>query len=276
MISAESYIGSNDFWNTVITVIVTVLVAVSAAWATLRSVNPRRRLIWRQHVNVTLLRDVNPATAISVTHGQSVLSEPRLVELLIKNAGRRDVQSSDLVNAENSLVFDFGVPVVSVLESRVQPVTAAPIETSHSGSELRIHPGLISKRQVLELSVLVDGSECDVALRVASMLETPVKRAGQGDFEPTSKRLLRVGQISIPVVLGAVTALVLHFSTQTFNSTRETLRKDKENMRSAAKSLEAAGDQLILLQNCRYWDVHDPERAKKECPEIKAPASGRK
>ncbi|MFD8512887.1 hypothetical protein ACFV27_17660 [Streptomyces antimycoticus] len=198
------------------------------------------------------------------------------MELLIKNVGRRDVQSSDFVNAENSLVFDFGAPVVSVLESRVQPVTAAPIETSHNGSDLRIHPGLISKRQVLHLSVLVDGAECDVALKVASMLETPVKRAGQGDFEPTSKRLLRFGQIAISLVLGVVTASVVYFATQTLNSTGETLRKNGETMRSAEESLKEAGDQLILLRNCRYWDVHDPERAKKKCPEIKAPASGRK
>ncbi|WP_405479369.1 hypothetical protein [Streptomyces sp. NBC_00009] len=146
LISAESYIGSSDFWNTVITVFVTVVAALLAAWATLRSVNPRRRLVWRQHVNSNLFRDAGAATAIGVSYGQSVVSEPRLVELLVKNAGRRDLQSSDFVNADNSLVFDFGVPVVAVLNSAVQPPTAAPSVTSHTGSELRIHPGLIAKR----------------------------------------------------------------------------------------------------------------------------------
>ncbi|MEV6133040.1 hypothetical protein AB0M05_40680 [Streptomyces violaceusniger] len=211
-----------------------------------------------------------------MTHGQSAVGAPRLVELLIKNAGRRDVQSSDFANAENSLVFDFGVPVVSVLESRAQPVTAAPATTSQSGSELRIHPGLISKGQVLQLSVLVDGAEHDVVLKVASILETPVKGGGQSDFEPASKRLFRIGQIVMPAVLAAAVMFVLYSSSEAVSSASEALEKDQEYMRSAEKAVEDASDGLTLLRNCRYWDLHDPKRAKKECPEIEAPASGRK
>jgi hypothetical protein len=273
--SAENYIGSNDFWNTLITAIVAIVVAVCAAWATLRSVNPRRRLIWRQHVNTTLLPDVNPATGISVTHGQNAVAEPRLVELLIKNAGRRDVQGSDFVNAENSLVFDFGAPIVSVLGSRVEPATAAPCVTSHRESELRIHPGLISRGQTIHLTVLVDGADREAVLKLASILETPVKEGGQGDFEPTSKRLLMLSQIAVLVAAMVAVVFAMYSAHKEIDAIAEAFRKDREMMKKAGQAVQEATDGLTLLRKCRYWDVHDPKRAKEECPEVEAPLEGR-
>ncbi|MGW6158588.1 hypothetical protein ACWFRM_36530 [Streptomyces sp. NPDC055144] len=276
MISAESYIGSNDFWNTLIAVFVAVVAALLAAWATLRSVNPRRRLVWRQHVNSNLFRDAGAATAIGVSYGQSVVSEPRLVELLVKNAGRRDLQSSDFVNADNSLVFDFGVPVVAVLNSAVQPPTAAPSVTSHTGSELRIHPGLIAKGQVITFSVLVDGPERDVKPKVASILETPVKEGNQADFETATRRLFRVGQVVLPVVVAILAGYLTISVSNTLNETGEMLRDNTKSFQDASDAVKEASHELTHLRNCRYWDAHDPKRAKKECPEITAPAPDNK
>lgn len=271
LMSAENYIGSNDFWNTVVTVLATVFVAILAAWATLRSVNPKRRLIWRQHVNASLLRGVDGATAIGVSHGQNQLAEPRLVELLIKNSGRRDVQSSDFASVNDSLVFDLSVPVVSVLDARAKPPTAGIPVTSHTGTELRIHPRLIAKGHMLQLSILVDGAERDVDLKTATILETPVRRGRQGDFETTSRRLFRMGQMALPVLVAVTVIIVTIGVVNALNSASRQLERDTKILKEGTETLKDAGDVMTLLRKCRYWDVHDPERAKKECPDVVMP-----
>lgn len=232
--------------------------------------------MWRQHVNSNLFRDAGAATAIGVSYGQSAVSEPRLVELLVKNAGRRDLQSSDFVNADNSLVFDFGVPVVAVLNSAVQPPTAAPSVTSHTGSELRIHPGLIAKGQMITFSVLVDGPEQGVKPKVASILETPVKEGSQADFETTTRRLFRVGQVVLPIMAAILVGYITISVSSTLGETSDLLRDNSKNVQDASDAVKEASRELTLLRNCRYWDVYDPKRAKKECPKITAPAPDNK
>lgn len=232
--------------------------------------------MWRQHVNSNLFRDAGAATAIGVSYGQSVVSEPRLVELLVKNAGRRDLQSSDFVNADNSLVFDFGVPVVAVLNSTVQPPTSAPSVTSHTGSELRIHPGLIAKGQMMTFSVLVDGPEQDVKPKVASILETHVKEGSQADFETTTRRLFRIGQVVLPIAAAIMVGYITISVSNTLSETGDTLRDNTKSVEDASDAVREASHRLTLLANCRYWDVHDPKRAKRECPEITAPVSDNK
>ncbi|MEV8312539.1 hypothetical protein AB0Q95_00060 [Streptomyces sp. NPDC059900] len=214
---------------------------------------------------------MNAATQVSVSHGQAVLTEPRLVELLLRNSGRRDVQSSDFVNGADSLVFDFGVPVISVLDSRTQPSTSAIPQLSYSGNELQIHPGLIAKGQTLELAVLVDGGKRDVDVKFATILETPVKRGDQGDFETTSTRLFRFANVAGPIIgVAAMIALTISSIIALENSS-DLIRRDRDLMEESSAELRKASDNLDLLRKCRYWDLRDPERAKKECPRVLKP-----
>ncbi|MFG2309646.1 hypothetical protein ACGFS9_13370 [Streptomyces sp. NPDC048566] len=268
---SEGYLASNDFWNTAIGVVVAVALAAVATWATLRSAHPRRGLVWRQHVNTALLSHVDPASGIGVSFGSRALREPRLVELLVKNSGRRDVRSEDFTRAEQSLVFDFTVPVVSVLEARVQPDTAPPAVVSHRGSLLGIHPGLMSRGQIVRLSVLVDGAEHEARLATAALVDTPVAKGGQSDFEPAGRRLARLAVLAAFVVLAAGTGYSFHAAGAAARSAADALRRDQAYLRTAAESVQRTGETLTLLQNCRYWDLHDPERARSRCPEIVTP-----
>ncbi|WP_200303480.1 hypothetical protein [Streptomyces adelaidensis] len=199
------------------------------------------------------------------------MTEPRLVEILIKNSGRRDIQVSDFANAENSLIFDFGAPVISILDSRVEPSTSAPAVTSHAGSELRLHPGLIAKGQTVQLSVLVDGPEQDARLKVATILETPARRGNQLEFEKTSRRLFRASQIALPILVAIATVFVTTSVIRVLDDTDRALQRNTKGVEDASKAVKEASDLLTLLRNCRYWDVYDPERAKKECPKVTVP-----
>lgn len=89
MILAAGYLWTNDFWNTFLTVLAAVLVGGGAMWATLYAVNPKKRLIWRSDVNEAIIPD--GVSTLSVLHAATPVSEPRLVDLQLKNNGRRDI-----------------------------------------------------------------------------------------------------------------------------------------------------------------------------------------
>lgn len=250
MIIADSYIGSNDFWNTAITVVVALAVGWLAAWATLRSVNPRRRLIWRESFNGTLLRASATGTAISVTSGSTVLDEPRLIEIHLKNIGSRDIQASDFVCGDDSLIFDCGASIIDVVGIQTVPTTAVAPSWMHIGNDLHVKPSFMPKGQSTSFTILVDGPHVDARLKTAQILETPVGTGEIPDFKPkeTIKQKLQlwaaIGGIAL-VVMGTPACYIFMHG-------------------------EVVNDNYRLRQ-CRYWDVHDRERAKKDCPEPTKP-----
>ncbi|WP_307622438.1 hypothetical protein [Streptomyces sp. V3I7] len=174
MITAESYIGSNDFWNTVITVLVAALFGGLAVWGTLYAAKPRRHLLWIEASNSPLLDPNTHSHSFDVNYDGASIARPRLVTLILKNTGKRDVREQDFTSGDDSLVFDFKTPVVSVLSVQANPTSAPAPRTTITGNKVAVNKGLFKTGQSAEFLVLVDGGKHDVECASAHLLETPV------------------------------------------------------------------------------------------------------
>ncbi|WP_159053209.1 hypothetical protein [Streptomyces regalis] len=249
MVTAESYIGSNDFWNMAISVGFGVLIGVGGAWATLRSNNPKRRVVWNQSSNTTLLRSTSPSapSAVSVSHAGTTLVEPRLVELEFSNSGRRDISPTDFASGDESLIFDFGANIVTVLDTEVDPPSAPKPQHVIDGPLLKVKKVLVARNQRVTFSVLVDGPKGNIKLAAAHLTNTPVKRGVAG-----ATRFLGGLVLTMAVLVTLATFLVSRVMSAPGEAAD--LKMDKR-----------------LLESCRYWDQHDKEKADKMCPPIRKP-----
>ncbi|WP_406490558.1 hypothetical protein OHB06_00810 [Streptomyces sp. NBC_01604] len=206
---AEEYIGSNDFWNTVITVTATAAFTGLTVWAALYVARPKRRLLWLERSNVALLRGGSATGAVGVTYGGTPLGKPRLVELVLKNSGKRDIQQSDFASQDDSLAFDFGASIISVLSVKSVPDTGAIPGTRIAGNVLYVHKSLIASKQQLLVSVLVDGDEDDLKCHSAHLLETPIVEArSEADFLPIRQRLGRSLPLLLPIVVAGTSLAI--------------------------------------------------------------------
>ncbi|MEV5415143.1 hypothetical protein [Streptomyces albogriseolus] len=248
MIIAESYIGSNDFWNTLIGAFIGLTVGALGAWAAIRSNNPKKSISWEEHSNQSLVPTTSSGAPYPVTvslGGSSwPLTEARLVELKIRNTGRRDVSADDFTLDDDSLVFDFGAHIAAVLDVAAAPPSAPRPSIDLAGSELKIKKSPILKGQELSLSVLVNGPAQPVSVKTQAILNTPVRPLNSS--RKFKYRLIIGGLVVAAAWLNFVwfTQIQPEFSAQS---------------------------KYRHIQDCRYWDVHDPARAKKECPEIEKP-----
>ncbi|MDX2762745.1 hypothetical protein [Streptomyces europaeiscabiei] len=167
--------------DTVVSAVVGVVIGAGAIWATLRAANPKRSLLWVPNSNASLLHGENTASAVTVSAGGRVLTKPRLVEIAIKNAGRKDILAQDFATGDDSLAFDFRAPIVGVMSTKVEPAAAPIPVTRTAGNILYVHSGLIKTRQVVRFSVLVDGDEKKITCHRAHLIETPIKKASDND-----------------------------------------------------------------------------------------------
>lgn len=183
------YVGSNDFWNTVITVVAALVVGAGAAWATLAAARPKRKLLWGDVENFRLIASRQAAASVEIIHDGVPLQNPRIVRLTLKNSGRRDIVSTDFASGGSSLVFNFHNTILSIISTDVEPSSAPEPALSTIGSNLCIQPGLIKSGQKVSISVLADGDRQSVNCIAAHIIETPVKKVKKGaEFEPFMRR----------------------------------------------------------------------------------------
>lgn len=248
MITGAPYVGSADFYNTLFSVVFGVLAGCIGAWATFSSTSPKRRIHWVQQSNLSLIPFASMGTpaAMTIRHAASpsVLAEARVVELEIRNAGRRDVQPEDFSLGDDSLVFDFGVPVITVLEIFAKPSHAPKPDTVLSGTLVKIKKSPINRNQSLQFVVLVNGPRREPELKSASILNTPIKEIS---VKQKAESWKRDAVTIVGVVVMVISSVMLYF--------------DYLDQR----------DRVEHLNNCRYWDAHDVERSKEKCPQIREP-----
>ncbi|MDX3589062.1 hypothetical protein [Streptomyces europaeiscabiei] len=248
MTFAESYLGSSDFWNTTITVAAGMMVGFLGAWAALKANNPRRRINWMEGPNFSVLREeAGSPSSVTVSHASGIpLLEPRIAQLVLENDGRRDVQSADFLQGDDSLAFDFGATIVEV-----QPVSrpsSAPIPpASVSGSVLKIKASPLLQKQRVTYTVLLDGPQKHVEVIAAAIQNTPVKQGAP--VSPYRNILITLATVAscvfllLGVLIGGMTA----------------------------NSFPGFPFGQPFLQKCRYWDKYEPSRSAAECPKIEKP-----
>lgn len=138
--------------------VATVTFGLWAVWVAWRVAYPKRRLLYAMPVATRLLnaeRDVRQG--LEVRRGDQILSDPYVLEVTLVNQGRRDIPSSAF-DQGRPLTLDVGVPVLDVLKTTSSPGHGLPSVTVE-GTALKIGPDLISRRQKISFSLLVDGPD---------------------------------------------------------------------------------------------------------------------
>lgn len=178
MLIATPWYESGSFWQFAITTLVAVAVGFLGAFATLRASNPKRRLAYRTVGNTSLFVASHSQTgALRVAHHGRAVERPRVVELELKNTGRRDITAAQF-HAGESIVYDLGANVVAVLEVASHPTgSVAPsvsISTENRG-QIVIPPCLLARKQAVRVSLLVDGPERPVRCLGAPLVDVQVR-----------------------------------------------------------------------------------------------------
>lgn len=83
-------------------------------------------------------------------------------------------------NGNSSLVFEYGSPIVQLVDSFSEPASGGVPETSINGDRLHVHPSLIAEKQKVTFSVLLDGEVAAVNLASAQIAHNPVREAVSG------------------------------------------------------------------------------------------------
>jgi hypothetical protein len=181
MLIAESWYESGSFWQFAITTLVAVAVGALGAFATMRAANPKRRLVYSTPTNASLFAASHARTgALQVTHQGTPVSRPRVVELELRNAGRRDITAAQFHNGE-ALSVNLGADVVGVLDVRSTPsTTVAPSVDTSSSRVITIPPTLLVRKQVVRLTVLVDGPRADVTVQ-APLTDVDIREGAEPD-----------------------------------------------------------------------------------------------
>jgi len=156
MTLAGQWYGSATMWAAVTAVLAATAIGVGA-WATLRASNPRRRLLYGTTSAARLINASDMVrNTLRVTRAGTVLADPHVLVVEVRNDGRRDV-ASGAYDAGQPIRLDLGAPVVDVLESESTPAGIQMPTIAVSGTELHLGPSLIAKGQRIRLTVLVDG-----------------------------------------------------------------------------------------------------------------------
>ncbi|MFD4621841.1 hypothetical protein [Streptomyces sp. NPDC058475] len=163
ILSAPWY-ASSVFWTIFIGAVASILSGVLGAWLANRYNNPKRRIMYGWPKNVSLLETTSSgANPLVISHGtsSSVLTDPRIVDIELRNLDKADIASPMFDNSD-PIVFDLDADIVDILETDVQPVTAPMPSWSYSGKQIKIAPSLLKTGQIVTFSVLVDGAADDL------------------------------------------------------------------------------------------------------------------
>ncbi|GHI96695.1 hypothetical protein [Streptomyces olivaceus] len=206
MLIAKSWYEDSSFWQFAITTLVAVSVGALGALATVRASNPKRRLVYRTLANTSLFVASHSATgALSVQHGATPVSRPRVIELEFRNAGRHDITPSQF-SGGSPIVCDLGADVVAVLDVSTSPAGSVrpPVTiASAPGSAIEVGACLLQRKQVVRISVLVDGPQADVQYLSVPLIDVD-RREGEV-FEasiPVRKFLIWLGVLIIALLIG--------------------------------------------------------------------------
>ncbi|MFJ9719453.1 hypothetical protein ACIRPQ_26575 [Streptomyces sp. NPDC101213] len=182
-----------------------IIVALLSGWWAYVATNPRRRISWQVSSGTSLLPDDAPN--VQVFSDAVRVEKPRFRRLSIKNDGRKAITPGDFHSGDESLVFDLGQPVISVTPE-VLPVSAPTPPILFSRSCLRIGPSLIQPKQVIHLSVLLDGDRGSVHCTASHIVETRVVKSLREITDDVSSKLMMLKIIGSAFFL-VVAALIL-------------------------------------------------------------------
>jgi hypothetical protein len=237
-VSAPWY-ESGTFWTVFVGAVVAVAVAVFAAYSNYRIVNPKRLFTYSPRKNTSLLNAAGQVSGtLSVTHGATQLTRPRVVEIEIKNEGRVAVTAQDF-HAGDPIEFEVGAPIVALLESDTMPPHSRIPNSSISGSMLKIEPSLLSAKQSASFTLLVDGPRADLQCR-SSLVNVPVKERKPDDPLTAAQARFARRALRGSLVMASVCFLTLGYTFIVVNQAADTLDDSKKVLKDAQEVYDEA------------------------------------
>lgn len=209
-------LAGGDFFTSAIWpfagVVVGVLSTAVVAWVTLRAANPKRPVLyWSGSVTPLLNREAGmPQLKVSVrpkstwriwNPGGQELKFPHIVKVELTSRGRADIAPAAF--GGNPLRLDLGAPIVEFLDVTTTPDDRQVPKVGADGTTLLVEPALIGKREIIDISVLVDGQSPFLGKPQQSLTNVDIS---QWDPASENARLLRI--ITIILLLLVVTAII--------------------------------------------------------------------
>ncbi|WP_405659115.1 hypothetical protein [Streptomyces sp. RK9] len=237
-VSAPWY-ESGTFWTVFVGAIVAVGVGIFAAYSNYRIVNPKCLFTYCLRKNTSLLNASGQVSGtLSVAHGTTRLSRPRVVEIEVKNEGRRAVTAQDF-HGGDSIEFEVGAPIIALLESDTVPSHSRVPNSSLAGSVLRIEPSLLSSKQSTSFTLLVDGPRAELQCR-SSLVDVPVKeRKPESPLTAAQARFAK-GALRASVVMTVVCFLILGYVFSVMSKAEDSLDDSKKVLKDAKAVYEDA------------------------------------
>jgi hypothetical protein len=186
-IAGAHWYTSSGFWGPASGVIVAILVGAGTAWVTILTGFPRRRLLYAILADTPLIHGT-PMSGLVVRYNWRRVREPRLVTVVFRNAGVRDIDRGAFDGSP--LRFDIGERVLECLEIKTDPTDQPRPHITTEGSVLVIGPVKISKGTCLYVTLLVDGHAPVLRLPVQTL--TNVRILPLPDYKKASTRWISV------------------------------------------------------------------------------------
>ena len=189
-LAGSPWYHSGTFWQFVGTSVVSLIVGGIAAWATLRSTSPKLKLNWWQKSNTSLLTFQAQNSVVTVNFLNVPLSNPRVIELVIVNSGRRDI-TSVMFHGNDAIRFKVDGLVMAILDASTTPGgTAAPDfdlqgvrtvgQQVSAGDWLDLPASLIRRGQAITVTLLVEGGDKPVEIKNAPLVDVKIENQPPG------------------------------------------------------------------------------------------------
>lgn len=170
---------------------------IVGVWAAFRAANPKQRLLYQVSAAVPILtgesREVRDV--VEVLFEGKPLENPQVLEFHLVNAASGDIPA-DAFNRERPLRIEIGVPVKKVLGCVSVPDGQEVPEITHDGESILIGPDLIKRRQMVKVTLLLDGADPKVSVPNQSLINVEVceYRGNLAIFDQDASRWLRLGR----------------------------------------------------------------------------------
>jgi hypothetical protein len=137
---------------------VAVIVGIAGVWVAYLAGFPRQRLLYWIPAAVPLVNAPRgPGHGFQLLYNGAEVAQPHLLSVQLISRGRDDI-SIDFFEDGEPISLDLGVPIIDVLQ--IDPIGRRAFSPTASPDKntLKIGPSLIGKRQMIIITLLLDGS----------------------------------------------------------------------------------------------------------------------
>ncbi|MFF7976993.1 hypothetical protein [Streptomyces sp. NPDC007905] len=257
---AASLLESATFWTIFVGAATTLLGAILGAWLPHRYANPKQQLEFQWRKNTALLDAASGASALAVSHSGSALTEPRIIDFLIRNVGKKDI-TADSFHGGASIEVELDSRIIEVKGVDNAPTTSAPPTwaISPSGDRLLIAPSLLLGRQEVSFSIIVDGPGDESKFRFIAPL-TGVSPRNVPTANPTKG--VRVPQ-ALMITMGVMLFALIIGEGKTMND-NTSLREQVDNLTSTLQSQQDSAQKLAAC----FGEQKNAQKLDPDCAAV--------